>query len=229
VKQSQNVRASTVSMADSILKAKAEHRRTLKEALQPRKSHEGRATAESLLARALELGLSRFPGVWLSYRGFSSEVRLPNTFVSSLAANSAIQFAYPVLQETDDGMRFYRPGAGGAKFVAGSFGIEAPDLSSDWNLVSADSDASVVGALVPGLGFDRMGGRLGRGRGYYDRFLRETDSHRKAMGLQPLIKIGIGFHEQVVEELPCELHDVKLDAVLTAREWITPVKGAENE
>ena len=61
--------------------------------------------------------------------------------------------------------------------------------------------------LVPGLGFDRRNNRLGRGAGFYDRFLA---------GLGPgAMKIGIGFSFQVVDALPVEDHDVRLDAVLT--------------
>lgn len=222
---SQNARALGTESAAS----KAEYRKVLKTTLKSRETHEGREASESQLAQALEIGLSRYPGVWLSYRGFSTEARLPLSLNGLAAESSAVQFAYPVVQSAADSMSFYRTASGSGRFEVGPFGIETPDISNDWRLVSADSDVAVVGALVPGLGFDRSGGRLGRGRGYYDRFLAETDTKRKAHGLRPLLKIGIGFHEQVVEELPCEMHDVKLDAVLTDREWITPVKGVGNE
>lgn len=58
--------------------------------------------------------------------------------------------------------------------------------------------------IVPGLGFDRKGYRLGYGKGVYDRFLREIPS---------LVRVGIGFEEQLVEDLPITQFDVALKAV----------------
>lgn len=60
--------------------------------------------------------------------------------------------------------------------------------------------------LVPGLGFDREGRRLGRGLGYFDRFLAKVP-HAK--------KIGLAFREQIVSKIPVEKHDVPVDGVLT--------------
>lgn len=59
--------------------------------------------------------------------------------------------------------------------------------------------------VVAGLAFDKEGCRVGYGGGYYDTFLAE---HQSA------IKIGIAFPFQVVETVPVEEHDVKLDAML---------------
>jgi 5-formyltetrahydrofolate cyclo-ligase len=63
--------------------------------------------------------------------------------------------------------------------------------------------------LAPGLAFDRRGGRLGRGGGYYDRSL--GDFERSGEG--PLL-IGVGFSFQLVERVPMEPHDVRLDGVV---------------
>ena len=71
--------------------------------------------------------------------------------------------------------------------------------------------------LVPLLGFDRRGNRLGAGAGYYDRsfeFLRA-----KPRPAQPLL-VGIGYHFQEVPELPAESWDVPLDFIATDRELI---------
>jgi 5-formyltetrahydrofolate cyclo-ligase len=60
--------------------------------------------------------------------------------------------------------------------------------------------------LIPGLAFTRKGERLGRGGGYYDRFLARV-------GLRA-VKLGICFKEQLLEELPIESHDARVDRVL---------------
>ena len=61
--------------------------------------------------------------------------------------------------------------------------------------------------LVPGIAFTRAGARMGRGGGFFDRFL----AHRAARA----IKIGIAFSFQIVESIPLDRHDVKLDLVVS--------------
>jgi len=60
--------------------------------------------------------------------------------------------------------------------------------------------------MVPGVAFDRLGGRLGRGGGYYDRLLRKAGK---------VVKIGLCFREQVVKKVPMQTHDVRVDRVIT--------------
>ncbi|MEQ2006220.1 MAG: 5-formyltetrahydrofolate cyclo-ligase [Limisphaerales bacterium] len=65
-------------------------------------------------------------------------------------------------------------------------------------------------ALVPGLGFDARGHRLGRGKGHYDRLLAGFTG----------MKIGVAFDFQIMAEVPCEAHDIALDAVVTPTRWL---------
>ncbi|MCS7034050.1 MAG: 5-formyltetrahydrofolate cyclo-ligase [Phycisphaerae bacterium] len=64
--------------------------------------------------------------------------------------------------------------------------------------------------IVPGLGFTPTGYRIGRGMGFYDRFLAQGDF----IG----ITCGLGFEEQVVDELPILDHDMPLSMLATDRE-----------
>lgn len=59
--------------------------------------------------------------------------------------------------------------------------------------------------IVPGLGFTSDGARLGRGKGFYDRYLEDRD----------VLKIGIGFEMQIEQDIPTDPHDVKMDFVVT--------------
>lgn len=68
--------------------------------------------------------------------------------------------------------------------------------------------------LAPLVGCDRRGGRLGQGKGYYDRALARLD----AAG--DVLVVGIAFEVQVLPAVPTETFDRRLDAVLTEREWI---------
>ena len=63
--------------------------------------------------------------------------------------------------------------------------------------------------LVPGVAFAMDGGRLGRGKGYYDRLLMSVRGS----------KCGAGFDEQIVTDLPVEPHDIRLDFILTSTRW----------
>ncbi len=60
--------------------------------------------------------------------------------------------------------------------------------------------------IVPGIGFDRAGGRLGRGGGFYDKFLGQS---------RPPVVIGVCFDEQLISCVPREQHDQEMNVVVT--------------
>lgn len=62
--------------------------------------------------------------------------------------------------------------------------------------------------VVPGVAFDRTGNRMGRGRGFYDRLLKSTPN---------AVKIGVAYEFQMLEEIPVEPHDVKMDIVISEK------------
>ncbi|MEL6364804.1 MAG: 5-formyltetrahydrofolate cyclo-ligase [Pseudomonadota bacterium] len=96
----------------------------------------------------------------------------------------------------------------------------APDdpLADDLcGVPSPRDDAAVVEPqtiIVPLLAFDRAGGRLGYGGGYYDRAIAAA----RARG--PALIIGYAFAAQQIDAVPREPHDQRLDAVATEREFI---------
>jgi len=66
--------------------------------------------------------------------------------------------------------------------------------------------------VTPGLAFDRKGNRLGRGGAFYDRFF--------AHELLRACRCGFGFAEQVIEAVPAEEHDQRMDLLLTDEEIV---------
>ncbi|TNN28857.1 5-formyltetrahydrofolate cyclo-ligase [Liparis tanakae] len=64
--------------------------------------------------------------------------------------------------------------------------------------------------LMPGLGFDQLGRRLGRGKGFYDTYLERCIRHSKG---KPYT-IALAFKEQLCEEIPVDDNDVLIDEVL---------------
>lgn len=82
----------------------------------------------------------------------------------------------------------------------GSFNIMEPvgKLSTDY--------AQMDVAVVPGMSFDLKGNRLGRGKGYYDRFLPKIPN---------AYKIGICFPFQKFPSIPADKYDIRMDVVLS--------------
>ncbi len=89
--------------------------------------------------------------------------------------------------------------------VPGRYGV--PEPRPDQPVLPWEQIDCIV---VPGIAFDRQGGRLGRGAGHYDRIL----------GTLSAFRCGVAFTCQIVEAVPVEDHDAQMDAVVTATEWI---------
>ena len=68
--------------------------------------------------------------------------------------------------------------------------------------------------LVPGLGFTKQGVRMGRGGGYYDRFLEEAE------GFPDITTMGISWTETLRQNLPAEAHDRRVQCVCVESEII---------
>jgi len=87
------------------------------------------------------------------------------------------------------------------KMRPGKYGIMEPDKPNE-----AFPSSQIDLVFVPGLGFDRKNFRLGRGKGYYDRFLEQLGPHT--------LKVGLAYDFQLVDHLSVEEHDVPMDMVI---------------
>ncbi len=93
----------------------------------------------------------------------------------------------------------------------GAFGILEPSSARGARLFSELEKRDLV--IVPGLAFDRQGNRLGYGGGYYDRLLAEIHA----------LKVALAFAAQIVEGIPIEPHDCRVDFIVTEQEVISCV------
>ena len=84
---------------------------------------------------------------------------------------------------------------------SGSLGVLEPSTEVRVELTPESFDL----VIIPGVAFDRHGGRLGYGKGYYDRFLEETSAFR----------LAIAFDFQVIKNVPTEKHDMMMNGILT--------------
>ena len=136
-------------------------------------------------------------------------------YIVSRAYRERKQVAIPRMEGDD--LAFYFYDGRTENLLPNQFGILEPDPA--WKLVDpfAPTGKRLL-VLAPGLAFDRQGRRLGRGKGFYDRFLRglraahppESDSWA----------VGLAFHEQLVDRVPVAGHDERLEGIVTDREVI---------
>ncbi len=101
----------------------------------------------------------------------------------------------------------------------GMWGILEPPRSR-WQEAGKSVDVEELDLImVPGVVFDRQGGRLGNGAGYYDRLLAAArpDAHL----------VGVCFESQLTEKVPMAPHDVVMNKVVTESAVYTGKKHAE--
>lgn len=92
--------------------------------------------------------------------------------------------------------------------------VGGPFQPSPWRVPQPGPDTPIVRPdliLVPLLGFDRSGGRVGQGQGHYDRCLQALRPEA------PLVAVGLAFAIQEVTALPLEPHDQSLDWIVTEK------------
>lgn len=154
--------------------------------------------------RLVEVPAFQRAGQALVYVAFGSE--LDTGMMRRLCRELGMAVACPRIRPAEKAMAFHLL-EDDEQLVSGPYGIlqPAPELP-----LADLGRLSVV--LVPGIAFDRKGGRLGHGAGYYDRWLAGPG--------QGLPAIGLAFQEQVFERVPQEPHDVALDWLVTDQESV---------
>jgi len=103
----------------------------------------------------------------------------------------------------EDELEFYQVNSLHEGYVQGAFNLREPN-PTEATLISSDH---VDAFLIPGLVFDREGHRIGYGKGYYDKALKN------AVG----VKIGVAFECQLFEQVIQDEHDIQLDYVVTEK------------
>jgi 5-formyltetrahydrofolate cyclo-ligase len=120
-----------------------------------------------------------------------------------------IHFYLPVLHPILPGKLVFSPYHNGVELNANRFGIPEPAFNKGLKRPAWALDA----VLMPLVGFDNTGGRLGMGGGFYDRTFAFS---RLRPRLAPKL-IGVAHDFQRVQELPIEPWDIPLHSVITDR------------
>lgn len=210
-------------MADDARRRKAEIRRVLRqqrEALDPERRAGLSAAAVTRLTSLPEFGRARTVMLYWAMKG---EVETQPLIQACLIAGRQVALPRIVTWEPPDapappevygengrGLAIHRYTGRPAELVAGPFGLTEP--APDAPRVPLEQLDLVV---VPGVAFDRSGGRIGYGGGYYDRFLAL---------LPPAVpRVGLAYGFQLVERVPRHPDDQGVGLVVTEAEVIRPV------
>lgn len=129
-------------------------------------------------------------GLWVGYQAMASE---PQVNWSEVSNN--INWAFPVV-ESETEISFKKSSK---QFNKSALGVQEPVDGETVQL------SEVSGFVIPAVGFDKQGVRLGRGKGYYDRNLKNFNKK----------KIGVCFEVALCESLPAEQHDLRCETIIT--------------
>ena len=166
------------------------------------------AGADALATRLFALPFFPSTGYVAGYWAMDGEIGLHSW---QLRLPKRLVYCLPVLSD-DETLRFapWRPGDA---LVTNRYGIPEPDIDPRSGL-SATEMALIV---VPLVGFDDAGHRLGMGGGWYDRTLASRLHHPAPPWL-----VGVGFEAQRIDAIEAQTWDVPLDAICTERDTLIP-------
>lgn len=165
----------------------------------------------------------RFPEVWkarfrharriAAYRPLPDELSLDTVLLCSEWKEG--KFCFPRVEGED--IRFYEADSE-ERFRSGAFSIEEPDMSCE--KVDPD-DIDII--LVPAVAYGMDGTRIGRGKGFYDRFI--SQSFESCGKIEGKYRIGVVPACRVLGQVPSDSWDMKVDAILTEGSLIDLAEG----
>lgn len=153
---------------------------------------------KEIASNAVFLSLYKLPE-WRDAKNILFYHSLPDELptIAALEENSSNKTLFlPKVNGNTLDIHLYNPN----ELTIGSYNIKEPN---DQEVISPEFIDLVI---VPGIAFDKQFNRLGRGKGYYDRILSQTVN---------ATKIGIGFDFQLLDIIPAESHDIKMDIIIT--------------
>jgi len=155
--------------------------------------------------KVLELAIYQESKTIGLYASFNNEVSTSLIFDEALKDRKKVLFPC-IRRETKDLVFF--PVQGRDELELGPFGVMAPpDREGGGSFID---EAGLL--LIPGVGYDTKGGRLGYGGGFYDRSLGKVEK-------LPFIA-ALAYEFQILDEVPMHQHDIRVDAIITEQRVI---------
>ena len=170
---------------------------------------------EDIRKKSLIISKRLFQTAWwngaeiiLAFCSMQKEVRTDEIINTAISETKTV--GVPRMEGNE--LVFYRIRTLEEKFILNDFGIKEPDPS--WPVLDPSiMDSQKLLIIAPGMAFDRRKNRLGRGKGFYDRFLLKV---RKCHDLN-ISTVGVCFSEQLFEQIPVADHDQPVDGVITEK------------
>ncbi|MBI4698614.1 MAG: 5-formyltetrahydrofolate cyclo-ligase [Nitrospirae bacterium] len=172
------------------------------------KSNKEKAISKTLFA----LTEFRKAGTILFYASFRSEVTTMQIIKEALDMNKKI--ALPVVENEKKELRLYRINDL-SELESGYMGILEPSVRINRKITLRDIDL----VIIPGAGFDEKGNRLGYGHGFYDKLLSKK-SLRTSNSMKHYTTVALAFEEQMIPKVPEDVHDVRVDKIITEKRVI---------
>jgi len=184
------------------------------------KSERDRLTKEEIIAKSKLISQRLFnlkefqqAKTVMFYVSFGSEVNTQEMIKKSLKLKK--QVVVPKVNKNPKGLSAIKITNIATDLVPGSYGILEPKT----NLPTIEPEQIDL-VLVPGLGFDYRGRRIGYGGGYYDCWLKHFPIRKR---------IGLAFDSQIFKEIPTGKSDMKLGKLITESKTINCIPPERNE
>jgi 5-formyltetrahydrofolate cyclo-ligase len=159
---------------------------------------------ESIFNRFISSEFYKKAATIFAFVSFKSEVDTHK--IIKYAAEDGKTIYVPKIQSKEKGIEIFKI-EDFNQLKKGYFGILEPVEGC----VPADKNTIDL-ILMPGVAFDRLGGRLGYGAGFYDRFLSGMDEKAN--------KIALAYHFQILNRIPMDKYDIPIDGVISEGEII---------
>ena len=159
--------------------------------------------SHKIISRLIENPVYQQSTTIMAYASMPEEIQLNELFDHAFANNKIL--AIPLIIGRGTMRPVFLPTI--EDLVVGDFGIMT--VRQDCRTFVEFNDIDCI--IVPGAAFDRKGNRLGLGGGYYDRFLKRVPNAKR---------IALAFDYQLIESVPAESHDTKMNIIITESETI---------
>ena len=152
---------------------------------------------------------------WLETKSILIFISLANEINTNPIIKMALEQGKKVYipRQENGKIRFYHYSSLDLPLVLGEYGIKEPHTGEIYSPQWQNGENALI--LTPGLAFGSKGERLGRGKGFYDKFFKELDAKGSKY-----TAVGLCMDFQLIENIPMEKHDKKMEAVLTGSEFI---------
>ena len=187
----------------SIIEEKKILRKKMRSMRESMPKEERDKASHEIVSRLIENPVYQQSTTIMAYASMPEEIQLNELFDHAFANNKIL--AIPLIIGRGTMRPVFLPTI--EDLVVGDFGIMT--VRQDCRTFVEFNDIDCI--IVPGAAFDRQGNRLGLGGGYYDRFLKRVP-HAK--------RIALAFDYQLIDAVPSENHDAKMNIIITESETI---------